>query len=431
MYEGKILYSDFEPHHLKVLNTKARFKTIVWHRKSRKTTFAIKNLIREAFRTQGVYWIIEPFFNQGKRILFEDPEMLSRYLPNTCRSYDNEGKITFPNGSIIRMVGADTPESLRGPGLRGVVFDEFDDISVDVWNFVVRPMLSLTGGWAWFMGTFKGVGNLSVFHERGQSGEAGWWSDEILRADTSGLLPAEEVEALLNEVRTGNLPEIVWRQEYLCEKIQGGAGIFRRIKENVWDGNLNVREGRKYKIGVDLAKLSDFTVITPIDLHTWKVGMPDRFQQLDYPMIEARIENAWRKYNKAKLQVEANSIGEPVIDHLMHDKGITNIEGVTLTESSREAMLKNLSVLLETDQIKIPNNEQLIKELQAMRYERDNKTKKIKLVSAIHDDMVFSLAHTCWQLPKLPEPKYESVESRELREFLQKKKGQTNVMRRI
>ena len=401
-YEGS-LYQDFERHQLRVLNKKARFKCLIWHRKSRKTTLALKNLIREAFRIKGTYWLLQPYYNQIKRTVWEDPEMLDRWLPASCQKNNAELKITFPNGSHLYFLGADNSESLRGSGLNGVVFDEFDDIPMTVLTVVVRPMLMLTRGWAWFVGTVKGQGNLfNLYQQCGRGISEEWWADEILSGETSGLIPADELAQLQQDVKTGLLPQLAYDQEVCCKFISGGANVFRRIKENTWHGRLEIRPERKYHLGVDLAKLSDFTVITPIDLHNWFVGTPDRFQQLDYPMIEARIEANWHKYNKGLMRIERNSIGEPVIDHLRSDRGVSNIDDFLTTEATKEAALKNLSILIETDQIKIPDYEPLIKELQTARWERNEKTKRIKIAwpDSYHDDCVMSLAFAVWDLPR-------------------------------
>jgi hypothetical protein len=402
---------------MEVLKRKERFIVLIWHRRAGKSCFALNKLIIEAFKQVGVYWYIAPYANQVKRIIFEDPEMLNKYIPPGCKINHTELKIELPNGSIIRFIGADNPENLRGSGLRGLVIDEFDDIDISIWTTILQPMLSLTRGWAMFIGTVKGYLNLYNFYKRAtETKDKDWWCGNILDAETSGILPQEELDRLKKDVLNGELPQVVYDQEYRSQFNATGSGLFRRIDNNLWDGDLVIQDGRQYQIGIDLAKLNDYTVIIPVDLHTWKVGIPDRFTQLDYNLIESRIESNWRKYNKAHLRVEANSIGEPVCDHLQK-RGIV-VERFTTTEKLKEAMLKNLSILIETDSIKLPNYEPLIKELKAMRYERDEKTKKIKLVSTTeHDDCVMALSFACWNLSKVPLVKEESYDVKEFKKY--------------
>jgi len=423
-----------EPHHLEVLRNPARFKTLLWHRKARKTTFIINEVIRRAAAKVGVYWIIFPYFTQAKNTIWDDPAMLARYLPPGWKLNNTVAKVTAPNGSVIKLVGADNPESLLGAGLHGVAFDEFDDIDLDIWHRVIRPMLVLTNGWAIFSGSPRGSGHLYGFYDKAEGGrDKDWWAAPILRVTESNLLPKEEVESLQRDVENGDMPRLTWETEYMCSRVAAASGIFRRIKENVWNGNLSIKPDRKYQIGVDLAKLSDYTVITPIDLHDWKVGTPERFQHLDYPLIEARIEANWHKYNKAKLIIEQNSIGEPVIDHLMHDKNVTHIEPLLTTERSKEAIIKNLSILLETDQIALPNYEPLLKEMRAMRYERNPKSKKLKIVSpdGYHDDCVMSLAFACWNLPRLPLVRPDTWIHREFQKYKESRRNKKSIASRI
>lgn len=289
--------------------------------------------------------------------MWDDPRMLDKYLPPGWIKNNNELTVKSPNGSIIYFLGADKPDSLRGPNPYGVIFDEFDDVRYSVWTDVVRPVLAMNKGWAWFLGTPKGTGQLEkLFNLEGD------WKGFLLKASQSGLISQDELDSLKKEI-----PDISYRQEMECEFIAGGARVFKTIEENVYYDKPKIYPNRQYKLGCDIAKLEDWTVIIPIDLHSWEVGEIVRFNQIDYPMIEARIEAEYLRYGKPVLTLDATGIGEPVCDHL-EQKGI-GLERFIFTEESRKKLLFNLAIKLEQRQIKFPNNEQLIKELKGMRYE--------------------------------------------------------------
>lgn len=346
---------------------------------------AINELIRWAAAKQAIYWFLSPFYSQTTRNVWDDPQMLPRYIPPGWGVNNSSHTLKAPNGSIIYFLGADNPESLKGPNPFGVVFDEFDDIKIQVWEEVVRPILAMNQGWAWFVGTPKGQGNLFKFFNR-QDNE---WASFMLKASQSGLFPDGELEKAKRE-----MPEATYKQEMECEFIAGGSNVFKQIKENVYYNNLEpwkIFPQRKYKMGVDLAKLNDWTVLTPIDLHTWHVGEPERFNQVDYNLIEARIEAAYRRLNESQISLDSTGVGEPVADHL-EQKGIP-VERFVFTEQSKMQLLQNLAIMLEQNKIKLPNYEPLLNELSAMRYELGGVNEnKLKMISPIADDCVMSLA---------------------------------------
>jgi hypothetical protein len=69
----------------------------------------------------------------------------------------NEQELTvkYPNGSKIRLFGADNPDSLRGIGLWGVVFDEYSQQPSNIFSEIIRPALADHAGYAIWIGTRK------------------------------------------------------------------------------------------------------------------------------------------------------------------------------------------------------------------------------------------------------------------------------------
>lgn len=378
---------NFKPHkhQEEVLDCSARFKVIIWHRRARKTSLAIVELLRRAVAQTGIYLYCSPFFSQTKKICWDDPQMISRYLPPNGFTLNHTNlTIKTPNGSLIYFTGADNPDALRGINARGIVLDEMDDIKIDLWQSVLRPIVAQNGGWCIFMGTPKGINNLHILWNQAEGRKD--WARFKLKASESGLIAPEELDAARRE-----LPEAIYNQEFECEFVSGGSSVFRNVERLMVRDPWHIEEERQYKLGVDLAKLNDWTAITPIDLHTWRLGPVDRFNQVDYPMIEARIEAAHHKYNKAPVTIDATGIGEAVCDHLER-RGIP-IERVVFTEDSRMNVLENFAILCERMDITMTYDEVVKAEMEAMRYELGGVSKrKLKIASPIHDDTVFSHA---------------------------------------
>ena len=157
-----------------------------------------------------------------------------------------------------------------------------------------------------------------------------------------------------------------------------------------------------YQLGLDLAKTQDYTVITPFDLTTFHALKQDRFNQIDYNLQKARVENAYLRCGKGLINMDSTGVGEPIYDDLWN-RGI-RVNPYKFTEQSRRDLLVNLQLLLEQGKIKIPNDEKLIAELQSFRYTLTDKGRtRIEVPEGLHDDMVFSLALAVWQIPQNPQ----------------------------
>jgi phage FluMu gp28-like protein len=161
-------------------------------------------------------------------------------------------------------------------------------------------------------------------------------------------------------------------------------------------------------MGVDLAKYQDFTVITVIDLHTFKVQKQERFNQIDWNLQKAKIEAMYLRYGKPLIYIDSTGVGDPIYEDLFR-KGL-RVDSFQFTERSRKDLLNNLALKLEQDKIKIPDNDVLHNELMSMKYELTERG-KIKLVvpEGLHDDCIMSLALACWNMPENPLPAPNSL----------------------
>ena len=101
-------------------------------RKWGKTEMSIYTLYRWALSTpNGQFYYIAPFYNQASEIIWK-PNRLQNFLGNNKNKYidsihETDKRITFKNGSFIKLVGSDNYESGRGFNPDGAVYDEFKD----------------------------------------------------------------------------------------------------------------------------------------------------------------------------------------------------------------------------------------------------------------------------------------------------------------
>ncbi len=422
------------PHQMAFMAHPARFKVGVWHRKAWKTSMAVNELLRWAMTVKGTYWYVAPFLNQAKKIVWEDPEMLPKYCPPEIWDRRNNSDLTvkFPNGSILYVLGADKPDSLRGPNPRGVVLDEYGDMKKELWSGIVQPIMTANpAAWTWFMGTPKGRNDFFHKFTYASSGESPNWFASILKASTSGIIRKDALE----EARL-TTTQAFFDQEYECGFIESATSFFRRIRQNSYDASLleNTlipQQGWNYQLGIDLAKYQDWTVLTPFCLNTFKAGEQTRFNQVDWPLQKARIEAAYYRWKEPVMRIDSTGLGDPVVDDLIAmgveiDRDAKDGEEQAVKFSGgaagmRRRLLDNLSIMLEQDRIKIPNDEGLLAELEAFQYSLSKGGKvQVGVPEGLHDDRVMSLALSVWGAGQKPSgvPKRNDAEEETIQQKL-------------
>lgn len=185
----------------------ARFKVVVAGRRWGKTRVAISKLAEAAGRKQdGNFWYVGPTYTQSKMIVWKELKRITQPIWDR-RPNESELVVTLRNGSEISVKGASNADSLRGPGLNGLILDEFADIAPSAWEEVLRPMLSDRQGWAWFIGTPKGRNHFFDLFTTAQSRE-GWATFQFTTLQ-GGWVPREEVEQARAELDPRS-----FRQEY-------------------------------------------------------------------------------------------------------------------------------------------------------------------------------------------------------------------------
>jgi len=168
----------------------------------------VNELLQNAcYFPQTLNWYVAPSYRQAKRIAWK---MLNQITPDDLiiKRYEVELRIVLINGSEIALIGADNEEALRGVGVSFVVLDEFGLMKQNVWQEIIRPMLTDTRGRALFIGTPKGKNQLWELWLKGQKGEDGFKSWRFKTSDNPFIDPQE-----IREARQ-QLNDRYFRQEY-------------------------------------------------------------------------------------------------------------------------------------------------------------------------------------------------------------------------
>ena len=211
-----IVKIPYTPRHPKVhtLLDAYRFITVVAHRRFGKTVLAVNHLIKGAVKCRkrsGRFGYIAPYLNQAKMIAWDYLRYYTAPIPG-IKVNASELSVTLPNGSMIRIFGADNPDALRGGYFDIVVQDEVAQMKPEVWHEIIRPALADRKGSAVFIGTPKGQNIFKELFDRGLKGNDPEWTSVMYRADETGAIEEKELASLKAE-----MSDNAFRQEFLCD----------------------------------------------------------------------------------------------------------------------------------------------------------------------------------------------------------------------
>lgn len=298
-----------------------RFAVIVAHRRFGKTVLAINHMLKAALlckKPRGIFAYIAPQLKQAKMVSWDYLKHYSAPIPGR-KVNESELSIAVPSaggGSVIRVYGADNPDSLRGTYFDGVILDEVAQMRTEAWQEVVRPALSDRMGWALFIGTPKGINLFSELYQHAVAeqgrGNADWYAASFPVTQTSAIA-ADEVERVRNE-----MSDNAFRQEYLCDFNASSDDVLiplPYVEEAMRRSPMEHEYARAPLIfGVDVARFGDdrSVLFARQGIYAHK---PVVYAKLDNMTLADRIAGEMARQHPAAVFIDAGG-GAGVIDRL-------------------------------------------------------------------------------------------------------------------
>src|SRR5438045_25211 len=148
--EGRTITIEYCPRRWaeKLHDSLCRWAVLVLHRRAGKTTCILNHHQRAALdddwerrrlrallptspdtdltalMRHRIYWHVMPSYKQAKLVAWEMLKHFASVVPGV-KFNESELLVKYPNGNRIQLIGADNPDSLRGPGLSGLSTDEY------------------------------------------------------------------------------------------------------------------------------------------------------------------------------------------------------------------------------------------------------------------------------------------------------------------
>ena len=360
------------------LSNGARFVVMALHRRAGKTEIALKKLLDSAVRNQldlPNYFYVAPQLKQARAIawarLKQMVEPLRVHGAVEVSEVDSLVRFTH-NGAVVRIYGADNPDSMRGVRLDGCVVDEVAQIKPVVWEEILRPALSDRAGWAWFIGTPKGVNLFSELFFAAE-GREGWARALYTVDDTDALLPSE-VAAIRSE-----MSENAYAREYLCDFSAAGddqlislTDVEQAARRVLTEADI---EGMPRVLGVDPARFGDDRSVI-VSRQGLQVFAPQVFRGVDNMDLAARVAARMVEWRPDAVFIDSGA-GAGVIDRLRqlgHEVIEVNFGGKPVTDM-RFANRRAEMWMTLADQVRaglaIPNDVALKVELATPTYSYD------------------------------------------------------------
>ena len=370
-----------------VMNHDARFRVVACGRRWGKSEMAAHLALERALEEPGAtVWWVAPSYDQANAYGFDNIKPLASpdVLVDVTRTKPRA--LEFDTGATISFRSAEREDSLRGPGVDFLVIDEAGSVPERAWTEELRPALSDTLGDSVFIGTPRGRNWFYRWFQRGQNPDhddvASWQAPTYQNPH----VPDEEIDDARED-----MPERKFDQEYLAEFVDDTGGVFEDVRDHVDDYDLPVppADDQAYAIGVDLARLEDYTAIVVLDGDGRLVAF-DRLNETSWTRIQRRVEELADSYAPSLVAVDATRDNKIVQD--LGQAGVS-VKPVNFG-SKKDLLVDNLAVRLEAGDLTLSSDAPtLVNELEVYEYDvTASGTVRYAAPSGFKDDCVDALA---------------------------------------
>jgi len=387
---------DYEGKQAELLQQAGKVQVAICGRRFGKSlTSLVKAVHACVVGSRKQWWVTAPSIDQAK-IYFQELErrmgenpLLERVIEPKSLGFNPFPRVKFRSGSTLEARSTTLDgKYLRGKGADGICVTEAAFVPDKVWHEVIRAMLLDRKGTALIESTPNGMGNWTYALEKlGQGDETGYYSAFHATCYDNPRLDPAEIERIRKEI-----PEIAFRQEYMAEYVDDDSAVFPwRVLREVFKDDYappgRPRDGRKYAIGVDVAKHRDFTVICVLDVTQEPFTLAEwhRFQGVLYTEVAARVDTIATRYG-ARPYIDATGVGEAVAEQ------VEGCERITFTPKLRDELLSKLVVAVEGKRLSLPSGlTELRDEMRYFRRVAHGAAVRAEAPAGQHDDTVFGL----------------------------------------
>lgn len=371
-----------------VHNDDYKYYTVVFSRQSGKSTLMM-------------VLCIEWLFGKGNSIAYVcRTRLLGETLYGEIVKVIPKDKLTKTNGSSLcietvtgsklQFFSAEQGNALRGQTFTHMINDEFSfhkqeqPDGTKLWYDIMSPTLKVRGKKCLFVGTPLGKNNiLYEMYQRGLSDDFPDYVSILKNIYDDGFITPEEIEKTKRDI-----PEISFRQEYLCEWLEDGLTFFQGYSDCF---DIDKWTGDKCWIGIDFSSDGQDSTICAKISDNGSVEIFEAKGTLD--MKYRQIADYIDKNNPVAVYAENNGVGSPMIGEVKKlVRHRSKIYEWTTTNSSKEEIVSDLAVAIANRKVHfIKSDDKIYNELGNFVV-TVSKTRKLTFAArgSGHDDTVLA-----------------------------------------
>jgi hypothetical protein len=360
------------PKQEEAVNSDARFRILEWGRRGGKNITAVMDLIERSRHPwtyewgdddpeNTILWWVGRSYDQAFKYGFNKFKnaIPDSWIEKAIRSEPYE--IHLVNGVVVEFRTYDHPDTLQGAGVDHISIDEADYMPDTLWWDDLEPMLMDSLGSAMFIS--KPQRPRSYFHQLKERGQSAQWPEYYYCHATSADNPFIEEDP---EDKRGTMPDHKYRQQYLAELPEDGAGVFNDLDGNFFTGNYDLRgeligdgnavTGELYApqeivqepcaVGADFAQSRDYRVTITLD-STGKLVYFKRSQNESWDDIFAHLQAVADRY-PGVLAPDATRDNKIIAD--LWNAGV-NIEPIKFSKQNKRELIENLIADVERGEL--------------------------------------------------------------------------------
>lgn len=323
---------------------------------------------------------VSPIYNQANKVY----EQVVKAFAETSIIKKKDGtklKIEFSTGSTLQFFSAERYDNIRGFTFDYLVCDEFAFMDSEAWTEVLRATVLVKGKKVLLISTPKGKNHFWQLHQL--DGVNSQYKSFTMTSYDNPLIDPKEID----DARI-TLPDHVFRQEYLGQFIDGGAGLFNGLQLRA-----PLQISTRFFAGVDVGRNDDYTVLSVFNQAREMVYI-ERWRHDSWANICKKVAAKINEYNAVTL-VEVNSIGDAIMEQLqVLAKSPTNIQPFVTTSKSKQDIIEKLAVSNQNKEVSLLPVDWLEKEFSVFTYEYNPRTRSVRYTAPVgfHDDGVMATA---------------------------------------
>ena len=393
------------PAQRKIILGMRKTTTVVAGRRFGKSELAGALIIMGAITHRKVIQYVISHSDDQARIIFDKVKVMALESPMVAPLITGIkefpfAQITFKNESKVeaRSTGNNNGKYIRGHEAHKIWIDEAAYVKKDVIDTAVSPMLTDFadldyGGWLFQISTPLGRNHFYESFQRGLSGDPDYASFQFSSFDNPHI-SHDYIRRKQKEI-----PDIQFRTEYMGEFVDDQVCVFK------WDSindaqtdrqeSFDYEKEHQYYVGVDIAKMHDYTAIVVIDGTDQKkceVVYTERFHGRPYSYIVERVLSVAMQFSAMKILLDETGVGAGITEQVVAQ--LPQAEGFIFSQQSKISLINTLKTGLEQRRLKFPMaNNVLADELRYYQYEMsDSGNLKMNAPSGKTDDFVIALA---------------------------------------